>query len=505
MNLDPKQRAAALYDGGPLVVLAGPGSGKTSVITERIARLIRAGADPRSILCLTFTRRAAAEMASRVDLRVPESAREQGRSPVIATFHSVALRILRAEANEVEHLPQRFSIYDGAAEARAIRAALEESGLSAKSHPVPVVLSRIHARRCARRPESVPLGPYGDVLARYRTRLERAGALDFLGLLETAGRLLQTEPELRARWASRFRHVLVDEAQDTNHLQLKMLEGLLNPETDIALVGDPDQSIYGWRGPTPEVLKRFLDARPGTEVIRLERNYRSSANILEAADALIAPQQTLNKRLIATRESGEPLLSVCLEDDYREARALGTILQNLREDGHPLDDIAVLVRAHSQLRIIESQLARWKVPFHVVGSREFVERREILDLTAYLRLIDNPRDEDAFWRAIQAPRRGVGPVSAKRLQRIVGEANADVFWREQTTLVDAISSRRVTSGFQGRTRAGMESFAELMESLAKLSACPAPEALRRIVEALEPVDWLDSRPGGEGQGDRRAS
>jgi DNA helicase-2/ATP-dependent DNA helicase PcrA len=500
-RLDAEQRAAVLRQGGPTLILAGPGSGKTRVITARIARLIREGTSPTAILCMTFTRRAAAEMGERVEALAP-SAR---RSPWIMTFHALALRILRSEADHVEGLTKSFSIYDGAAQARVIAKVMKVEGLEARLHPVSLVLARIQEARRAEDPMSVPLGPYGSVLHGYEAALRKANAVDFIGLLRGAVQVLNRVPEVRERWAARFEHILVDEFQDTSPVQLRLALLLGSVHQSLFVVGDPDQSIYSWRGATPDVMLRFQEAFPDALTIRLERNYRSSANILEAADALIAEHQKLPKRLLATRESGESILSMTLKDAAHEARALGKVIQNLKADGQSLGDIAVLYRTHMQQRAIESLFARWKLPFHVVGAIEFLERREIQDVLAYLRLVDNPMDEDAFWRAIRAPKRGVGEISSKRLQQIVDEANMDVFWRDRTTLPDAIQSKRVTGSFKGRTREGLESFAELLESLTPLSAEPAAAALRAIIAALEPLGWIDAMPGGEGRGDRRSS
>ncbi len=490
-----------LRQGGPTLVLAGPGSGKTRVITTRIARLISEGTSPTAIACMTFTRRAAAEMSARVEALVPPSRKQ----PWITTFHAIALRILRSEASHIEGLSKSFSIYDGAAQARVIRKSLKALGLDVKLHPVSDVLDRIQAARRSLTPETYPLGAYAPVLREYEAHLTKANAVDFHGLLAKAVGVLEDEPDVRARWTSRFQHILVDEFQDTSPLQLALAEALASEHRNLFVVGDPDQSIYAWRGATPDVMLRFLEAFPETETIRLERNYRSSANILEAADALIAEHQKLPKRLLPTRESGEAILSMALKDAAHEARAIGKVIQNLKSDGHRLGEIAILYRTHMQQRAIESLFARWKLPFRVVGATEFLERREIQDVLAYLRLVDNPRDEDAFWRAICAPKRGVGEISSKRLQTIVNEANIDVFWRERTTLPDAIQSTRVTGGFKGRTREGLQTFAKLLESLAPLSAEPAAVALRAIIAAIEPLGWLEEMSGGEGLGDRRSS
>ena len=501
MHLDPEQRLAVERGGGPTLVLAGPGSGKTRVITARIARLIREGTSPTAILCMTFTRRAAAEMAGRVEALVPASRRQ----PWITTFHAVALRILRSEAEHLEGLTKSFSVYDGAAQARVVTKILKTLGLDVRLHPPAIVLSRIHAARRAEPPKTVPLGPYAPVAKEYESALRKANAVDYYGLLEEAVLVLERQPEVRARWARRFEHLLVDEFQDTDPKQFALASRLSSEHGSLFVVGDPDQSIYGWRGATPDVLLRFQREFKEAETILLERNYRSSANILEAADALISEHQKLPKRLRATRESGESILSMALKDAAHEARAIGKVIQNLKADGARLGDIAVLYRTHMQQRAIESLFARWKLPFRLVGSVEFLERREVQDVLSYLRLVDNPRDEDAFWRAISAPKRGVGEISSKRLQAIVDEANMDVFWRDKTTLPDAVQSKRVTGSFKGRTRAGMEAFGALLESLAPLSAEPAAAALRAIIAALEPLGWIDQMPGGEGRGDRRSN
>ncbi|QDV08949.1 ATP-dependent DNA helicase PcrA [Planctomycetes bacterium Poly30] len=500
-HLDHEQRAAVHRGGGPTLVVAGPGSGKTRVITERIARLLREGTPPDRIACMTFTRRAAGSMAERVERLVPG----RRHQPWITTFHSVALRILRQEADSIEGLTRSFSIYDGAAQARVIRKALSACGLEVRLHPAHDVLDRIQRARRAENPATHPLGPYTEVAQLYEEHLAKANAVDFDGLLIHSARLLAREAEVRERWAGRFEHLLIDEFQDTNEVQLRLASLLGSVHGNVFAVGDPDQSIYAWRGATPDVMLRFQALFEGCATIKLQHNYRSSANILEAADALMAEHQKLPRRLLPTRESGEAILSMALKDAHHEARAIGKVIQNLKTDGQSLSGIGVLYRTHMQQRAIESLFARWKIAFHVVGATEFLERREIQDLLAYLRLIDNPRDEDAFWRAIQAPKRGVGELSAKRLQAVVDEANMDVFWKDRTTLPEAIQSTRVTGGFKGRTREGLESFSRLLEDLAPLASETAARALRAIIDALEPLGWIDAMPGGEGRGDRRSS
>lgn len=503
VTFDAEQRAAVESTRKHTLVIAGPGSGKTRVLAGRIAHVLEILKAPSSrMLCLTFSNRAAEELRTRIG--GAPGARE---GPWIATFHSLCLHVLRREVRSLPELAERFSVWGGSAQRRTIRGLLKDLGFDHRAHPAGEVLHRISRARISRALEDdvdVALGDYRPVLEGYEQALRKSNALDFDGLLIRALELFRTDSDVRIRWRDRFDHILVDEAQDTSAAQWRVLRHLTQGgEACTFIVGDPDQSIYGWRGADPGPLLRFDETRADAKLFRLERNYRSSANILEAADALISVNEDrLEKSLLPTKDSGDEILSVAASSASEEARAIATILQGMNGDGTSWNDMAVLYRSNAQSRLFESFFARWRVPYRVVGSVDFFERREIQDVIAYLTLVDNPRDQAAFWRVLEAPKQGVGDVSRRRLKELVDGVNFDVFWKDQTTLPDAIHSSRVRQQFKGRTRIGLEQLSERLAALVPLSAEPAYVAIEQIIETLRETEWLDAMSNSDDGGQR---
>ena len=382
-------------------------------------------------------------------------------------------------------------------------------------HPPGEVLSRISNARIAAAlvrtgasdgaaSDTCALGPYREVLRRYEARLQRAHALDFDGLLIGAHDLFERDAEALGRWRSRYDHILLDEAQDTSALQWGVVEALSSdPGPALFIVGDPDQSLYSWRGATPERLIEFSRSESFCTLF-LERNYRSPANVLEAADSLIGyVEHRIQKSSLPTKESGPEILSLVATSAYDEARSIATLLRMFEDDGTSFDDMAVLYRTNAQSRIFESTLRRRQIPCAVRGGVDFFDRREIQDVLAYLAIIDNPRNDAAFWRAASAPARCIGPVTERRLQEMLDEINFDVFWAEQSTLTDAIGSSRVRSQFKGRTREGLAALSEILESLTPLAGEPAFVLIERVLLALEGTDWLDAMSNASDGGERR--
>lgn len=506
-GLDPDQRAAAHATGPRVLVIAGPGSGKTRVIAERIRWLVDERRTPAErILCMTFSNAAADELRRCAGSPDP-------RRPSISTIHAFCLRVLRSEASALEGHGGSFSVWGGSTQRRVVRSILRDLGFEARHHPSGEVLARLAKARAraalaaldARDEGGVDaLGPYRSVLQRYEMHMRRACALDFDGMLIEAKSLFARDEEALTRWRNRFDHILLDEAQDTSALQWSVLASLIDDaEADVFIVGDPDQALYGWRGAMPEHLA-ILSARSSFETLALERNYRSPANVLEAADALIGyVENRVPKTILPSKESGPEILSLVAESAFEEARSIAILLRQFEADGTPFDEMAVLYRTNAQSRIFESTLRRRGIPCAVRGGVDFFERREIQDVLAYLAVVDNPRNDAAFWRAASAPVRGIGPVTERRLQEMVDEINFDVFWTEQTTLPDAVASARVRSRFKGRTREGLADLSELLESLTPLAGEPAYVLIQRVVLTLETTDWLDAMSNAGDGGERR--
>ncbi len=509
---DAAQRAAIQTQEGHVLVVAGPGSGKTRVLGERLRWLIEEkGAAPESILALTFTNRAAAELRERLGLRPRHSGpvSDSGRGhaePFVGTFHGFCLRFLKREERHIPELPTKFSLLGSASQRRLMRAVLKDHDFDLKHYPAGDTLDRIQRVRLAEAlgDQGPALGDLIPLKAAYETKLRASGALDFDTLLIRTLQALRYIPAVRDRAQSGFTHVLVDEAQDTSPIQWEILRALTGTAMTLFAVGDPDQSIYAWRGADSRGLHAFDDRFSDTAQYHLNRNYRSSAVIVEASDALIGfNEERLPRRLEAARDRGESVLSLSADSAFAEARAISAIARNLKADGMPWDEIAVLVRTGAQMRLLEACFTKDKVPYRVHGGVPFFERREIQDVLAYLRLIHNPRDQDAFWRAIEAPKRGVGPVHKKLLQEAVDEMNGGVFWKDQVTFPAAIQSSRFCARFQARTQTGLLELGAFLESLVPLSAEPAHVALDRVIEALLETPWLDAMPSTEGSGDRR--
>lgn len=323
--------------------------------------------------------------------------------------------------------------------------------------------------------------------------LRRSDALDFDGLLIEARALFETSETARERWRSRVRELLVDEAQDVAAIEWDVLGALVDKDGGARLfaVGDPDQAIYEWRD-GPSGLGRLGERFDGLEVLTLDANRRSSANIVEAADALMAGALDRVERSTApTRESGPPIFSIAAQDPEHEARVVVRVVANALSDGVRADEIAVLARTHAELQPVEAALARARIAYEVLGGVPFHERAEIQDVLAYLRLVVNPHDEDAFWRAAGAPKRGIGPVSRGRLTGFVREANEGVRFGDRTSLVDAVSSERVRALFQGRTRKGLEEFSALLAELGAERADEALPLVESVLARLRPSGWLD--------------
>ena len=480
VSLNAAQQEAVDHVTGPMLVLAGAGSGKTRVLTVRLARLIdEHGVDPRHILAVTFTNKAAGEMRSRV-------AQLLGAEPDgmwIGTFHAVCARLLRREAPSLG-FSRAFTIYDEDDVEALVRRLVDDLGLPPKLYGARGVRHEIsRAKNAMLAPEAYAAeaaDPYhanvARVYAAMGAALRRANAMDFDDLLLHPLTLFAEQPACLARYRERFRFLLVDEYQDTNRAQYLLLRALAGEGGNVFVVGDDDQSIYGWRGADLRNILEFQRDYPGARLVRLEQNYRSTQAILEAANSVIAPNRgRLGKTLFTRREGGEPLTVVCAADERDEAEWLvREFLERARRGEHGFDEMAVLLRTNAQTRAFEEELRRCGVPYRVVGAVSFYDRREVKDVLAHLRLVVNPDDDAAFRRAIAAPRRGIGEQRLEVLPRSAAQ------WGWSLSRPAAAAGR--LAELRPKAREALEQYARELEAMrAELAGLQPAEALRGIV------------------------
>jgi len=420
-GLNPQQREAVLHTQGPLLIVAGAGSGKTRVLTHRIAHLLdQELAEAPEIMAITFTNRAATEMKERVRHLVGGG---QAARMWVMTFHSACGRILRADANMLGYRPS-FTIYDGADQLRLVKACIEELELDPKRfspRAVHSAISRAKDRLLTAEAYGERIGNFfeqtvANVYEIYQRRLYEANAMDFDDLLMKAVMLLESVPESRTRWQDAFRYVMVDEYQDTNHAQFRLISILAQRHQNIAVVGDEDQSIYAFRGADIRNISEFEHDFPDARVITLDQNYRSTTAILDAANAVISRNTARKpKRLWSDLGTGVPVEVVEAEDEYAEARYVAAEVGQAMEQGASPADIAVFYRMNAQSRVLEDLLTRQSIAYRVIGGPKFYERAEIKDAIAYLQVIENPADEVSLRRIVNQPRRGIGATSLDRL------------------------------------------------------------------------------------------
>ncbi|WP_020185449.1 UvrD-helicase domain-containing protein [Methylopila sp. 73B] len=442
-GLNPEQREAVETLDGPLLVLAGAGTGKTRVLTTRIAHILALGkARPFEILSVTFTNKAAREMRERVGKLLGEAA--EGMQ-WLGTFHSIGTRILRRHA-ELAGLSSSFTILDTDDQIRLLKQVLSAENIDDKRWPARQLAFAIDGwKNRALAPKDVPAGEAqsfaagrgAELYAIYQARLRQLNAVDFGDLLLEPIRLFREHPDVLEQYHRRFKYMLVDEYQDTNVAQYLWLRLLAKGSSNLACVGDDDQSIYGWRGAEVENILRFEKDFPGAKVVRLERNYRSTGHILNAASHLIAHNQgRLGKTLRPQTELGEKVTVAGAWDSGEEARQIGDEIEALQTKGHKLDEIAILVRASFQMREFEERFITLGLPYRVVGGPRFYERAEIRDALAYLRVVASPADGLAFERIYNTPKRGLGDAALKQI--------VDLSRAEEVPLLEA--ARRLLDG-----------------------------------------------------------
>ncbi|MDQ4131271.1 MAG: exodeoxyribonuclease V subunit gamma, partial [Actinomycetota bacterium] len=516
-GLNEAQREAVIHGEGPLLILAGAGSGKTRVLTHRIAHLLQSGrAQAGEILAITFTNKAAEEMRERVGALVGRRARAMW----VMTFHSACARMLRAEAQRLGYT-SGFSIYDEADSLRLVKRCLEELDVDTKRFPPRGIRRQISDSKNAlldaagyrERISSFFEQTAADVYGLYERRLHAANAMDFDDLLLRCVNLLELFGEVRERHQRSFRHILVDEYQDTNRAQYRWLQLLAGERRNLCVVGDDDQSIYRFRGADIRNILDFEDDFPDARVIRLEQNYRSTQTILSAANAIVAHNRARKAKALWTDlGEGEPVRVRELQDEHAEARFVAGEVERLVDEGGSRDEVAVFYRTNAQSRVLEDTLVRYGVAYQVIGGTKFYERAEIKDALAYLTLLVNPHDTVCFQRIVNSPRRGIGQTTQAR---ILGHADTvgEPVW-EVASRPDEVpglgaaavkSVARFTSILERlRERLATASVADLLSEVLNETGYTQALEAERTVEAQGRLENLEELVGVAREYDRSA-
>jgi DNA helicase-2/ATP-dependent DNA helicase PcrA len=485
-DLNPVQREAVLHTEGPVLVVAGAGSGKTRVLTRRIAHLLGAvGVKPPEILAITFTNKAAGEMRERVgDLVGPPA-----RAAWVMTFHSACGRILRREAQRLGYR-SNFTIYDGADQIRLVKRCLEELERDPKRFTPRGIHSQIsNAKNTLVSPEEYTdrvASFYDQTVAEvydlYQKRLFASNAVDFDDMLFLTVNVLERFPEARDKWQEAFRYVLVDEYQDTNHAQYRLLQLLAERHRNVFAVGDPDQSIYGFRGADIRNVLEFEHDFPGSYTIALEQNYRSTQHILDAANGVIRHnRERKEKNLWSELGDGDPVRVIEVEDEHAEARYVAAEIALLVEEGFSGAEVAVFYRTNAQSRVLEDVLVRQGIAYQVIGGPRFYERAEIKDLVAYLQVLDNPYDAVSLLRIATRPRRGIGDSTLARLAT----------WADQREIsLWEATAEAANAGVGAAPQKALSAFRATIESL--MSAAQELEVPELIEEVLARSGYMES-------------
>jgi DNA helicase-2/ATP-dependent DNA helicase PcrA len=478
-NLNPPQLEAVMHIDGPLLILAGAGSGKTRVLTHRIAHLMNQGLAPEQVLAVTFTNKAAGEMRERVErlLSVPLN------GFWISTFHSTCLRILRREGQNLG-LPRDFMILDEKDSLGLIRKAIADFNLNEESYPPKQIEYRIDRAKGDGKgpeeftdPEFSAATTFGKIYTRYQEMLREAKGLDFGDLLIMTVELFRKCPDVLTRFQSQFRHVLVDEYQDTNRVQYDFLRLLCRSHQNLCVVGDEDQSIYGWRGADLRNILDFERDFPQARVIRLEQNYRSTKRIIGAASALIAKNRLRKgKKLWTARAEGHPIFSISSRNERYEASAVASLVENLlSKDSFTAGDIAVFYRTNAQSRLIEDELSRRRIAYQLVGGLRFYERKEIKDAISYLRASLNPEESLSLRRIINVPARGIGKSVIGKVEEIGSERGL--------SFATALRAGREEKLFSPAAERKLDVFFQILNKFHTYCVSePFPEALHRILK-----------------------
>jgi DNA helicase-2/ATP-dependent DNA helicase PcrA len=515
-GLNGPQREAVEHGEGPLLVLAGAGSGKTRVLTHRIAYLLaNGGARPGEILAITFTNKAAAEMRERVGQLVGRSVRAMW----VTTFHSACARMLRVDAERLGY-SKGFTIYDQADSLRMLKRCLTQLGVDPKRFPPRAIQSKISGAKNqlidSDSYNEAAHGEFEEIVAEafplYEKRMREANAMDFDDLLVRTVNAMELFPEVRERWQRTFRHVLVDEYQDTNHAQYRLLQLLAGESKNLMVVGDDSQSIYGFRHADVRNILDFESDFEDAEVVKLEQNYRSTQTILSAANAVIERnREGLKKELWTEDEGGELVQLNELTDEHEEARWVAAEIERLEEDdGVARSEVAVFYRTNAMSRVLEDTLQRFDVSYQVIGGTKFYERAEVKDAVAYLSLLVNPADLVSFTRAVNSPRRGIGNTTQSRIASHVNSTGVTI-WEalERVEEVPGLSGAAIKAvGRFHETMAGLRERADeggpvatLLESVLHETGYLDALAAERTIEAEGRAENLETLIGGAAEFD----
>ena len=492
-NVTESQKEAITHIDGPLLVIAGAGSGKTRVITRRVGYLVEKGIAPANILSITFTNKAANEMKERLgeflDLR----------GMWVSTFHAMCSRILRSE---IEHLnfTKNFSIYDTADQKKCITAVMSELKLdTAHWKPGSVAASISNAKNELLSVDDFSQyksGYYNDVVSKvytkYQKYLEANNALDFDDLLFKVVHLFKNFPEVLEKYQEKFRYILIDEYQDTNHAQYTITQLLAQRYGNICATGDPDQSIYGWRGANIRNILNFEEDYPETKTVRLEQNYRSTKNILHVASEIIKNNLSRKpKSLWTENDEGNRVRVIHCEDENIESREIAVNISEFIKNGNTYSDMAIFYRTNAQSRVLETCLLREGIPYSIVGSVEFFKRKEIKDILSYLKLCANPDDDLSFERIVNVPPRGIGPTTIKRLREWAALHN--------TNLLEAVSRIQEIPEIKVKSARTVKGFWDIFSGLCKLSTYPVMEFVKQVIGKIGYTDYLEQSYEGDSE------
>ena len=490
-GLNPQQAEAVINTEGPMLIMAGAGSGKTKVLTCRVANLLQKGVRPYRILAITFTNKAAAEMRERVNNMSGPAAKDVW----LFTFHAFCARFLRMEIDKLPGYGGNFAIYDTADSQNLIKQILKEMNLDDKRFQPSGILSRISNAKNALQDAAafaLQAGDFyeqkvADIYSRYEQKLQLNNALDFDDLLMLSIKLLQENKEVREKYQDRFDYLLVDEYQDTNHAQYLLTKFLAAKHRNICVVGDADQSIYGWRGADIQNILDFEKDYPDAKVIKLEQNYRSTQIILDAANAVIENNTGRKpKNLWTENKSGADIIYFQAVDERDEARFVIEQLQNLqRTENKKLGDMAILYRTNTQSRISEEMLIKSGISYNMVGGLKFYERKEIKDIIAYLRVIFNPADSLSLLRIINVPKRGIGDASLAKIQVYAAANNVSLF--------EAVSNAAAIDGLSSRFVSKLDDLAGIIFELMNLAnEAPVEDLIDRVLRDTGYLEELEN-------------
>lgn len=462
-DLNPVQREAAEYLDGPLLILAGAGSGKTKALTYRIAHLIAKGVNSWNILAITFTNKAAREMRERVLALVGS----EGEGLWISTFHSACVKILRREIAHLEGYSRSFVIYDASDQLSLLRSCYKELNMDEKKFNIRAVQGTISDAKNklldVNAFEAAATDFFSSAAAKvyrlYQRKLKDNNGLDFDDIIMLTVRIFREQPDVLGYYQEKFRYILVDEYQDTNHAQYLLINLLAKRRRNLCVVGDDDQSVYGWRGADVQNILDFERDYPEAKVLKLEQNYRSTGKILEAANAVVDHNRNRKKKALWTENPvGEELVLYRAENEHDEARFVCRSINHLKDtEGRSNSDFTVLYRTNAQSRVLEEHLMKEGIPYRIFSGTKFYERLEIKDILAYLRLVYNPADTVSFARVVNVPRRGIGAGSLEKILEYAQEQGMPV--------LNALSEAQYIPGLQTKGVKALDAFYHLLEDI----------------------------------------